>query len=75
MEVTHENFESLVNDVKAGLKEFLIVTYYKTIPINAKCFERFESVGKTPIKRDGNGFRVYSGKSSVYILPGYLKAV
>ena len=73
-EVTHDNFDRLTDSVKSGDGIFLIPTYTRCTEINARCFARFAKLNLSPIWKstDGNGFRMASGRNSVYVMPGYL---
>lgn len=75
--VTHNNFDSVVSAVKAGDMVMFIPTYTKTTKIDDKCFSRFEKLGLNPIVKssDGKGYRLRTGKSNLYIFSYQLKAV
>jgi hypothetical protein len=73
--VTHENFESAKAQVLAGSARFVIPTYTRCTVIDRKTIGKFEARGLQVVwpSSDGRGFRLASGRSSVYVMPGYLK--
>jgi hypothetical protein len=75
-EITHENFDYEFEKVRAGQSMFYIPTYTRCTVINAKTIEKFSKLGLSVIKKsaDGKGFRMASGRSTVYVLPGQLIA-
>lgn len=58
--VTHENFDTLLEQVKKGVGLMFIPTAYKIIVINKKACANWEKAGSVVIKKDkdGNGFRI-----------------
>ena len=58
-------------------KSVYVATYtngiYKCTVINNKTLNRFRKVGAWLLKEDGDGYRMQTGKSSVYLIPGQLK--
>ncbi len=54
-------------------KTLYVHTYVKNTVITKKTLEKFRSVGAWLLKEDGNGYRMQTGKTSVYLLPGQLK--
>ena len=76
VEVTQNNFDEVLEKVKSGDMAFYIPTYTSCTKIDGKCFARFAKTGHTPLFKsmDGEGFRLASGKRTVYILPYQLKA-
>lgn len=54
----------------------LVVSYTKPIILNAKCVAKWDAFGGKPfITNEGNGFRMRSGRSSVYLFPGQLRYI
>jgi len=52
----------------------LIPTYTRCTVIDAKCLARWEAAGcKDLLREEGNGYRMRTGRSSVFILPGQLR--
>jgi hypothetical protein len=74
--VTHDNFDDLKNVVLAGNADFLIPTAYRCTVIKGKHIKSWAKSGYELIKKDadGHGFRMMSGKSSVYVFAGQLIA-
>lgn len=50
----------------------VIRTALRTVVIDAKCLKKFEKVNEWLLKSEGDGYRLRSGKGSVYLLPGQL---
>jgi hypothetical protein len=77
IQVTHENFDSLMGEVKAGKAVFLVPTYTHCTKVDNKCLERFEKAKATPLKKsnDGRGFLLASGRKFVYVTYDGLVAV
>lgn len=53
----------------------IIPTYTRCTVITQKTLEKFRKAGQWLLKEDGEGYRMQSGRSSVYLLPGQLKMV
>ena len=53
--------------------ELLVPTYTRTTLIDRKVLERFERAGAWLLREDGDGYRLRSGRKSVYLFPGQLK--
>ncbi len=53
--------------------EIIIPTAYRTTVLDGKTLKRFEAAGTYLLKEDGEGYRMRSGKGSVYLLPGQLR--
>ncbi len=51
----------------------VIAAYGRPMILDGKALKRFEAAGYWLLKEDGDGYRLRSGKSSVYILPGLLR--
>ena len=53
--------------------ELLVPTYTRTTLIDRRTLQRFERAGEWLLREDGDGYRLRSGRKSVYLLPGQLK--
>ncbi len=51
----------------------IVPTYTRTTVIDQKTVTRFAKAGTWLLKEEGDGYRLRSGKGSVYVLPGQLK--
>ena len=51
----------------------MVRTYGKTTVINAKTVAKFAKLGEWLLREDGKGYRLRSGKKSVYLMPGHLE--
>lgn len=51
----------------------IVPTMTRCTVIDAKVVARFEKAGAWLLKEDGEGYRMRSGKGSVYLLPGQLR--
>ena len=65
----------LLASVKLGEFRLCVTTAIRTTIIDAKTIARFEKANAWLLKNDGNGYRLRSGKNSVYLLPGQLKII
>ncbi len=72
--VAPNSLEAALAHVAAGGR-LCIRTCTRTTVIDAKVVAKFEAAGLWLLKADGNGYRLRSGKSSVYLLPGQLEAI
>lgn len=70
--VPARNLDEALSFVRKG-GTLLIPTYTHCTYINAKVLARFDAVGSWVLKEDGDGYRMKSGRGSVYLLPGQLK--
>ena len=75
MEVTHGNFDGLLNNALDNAGRFIIPTYTRITIIESKHIKQWKVAGRELIWKDndGRGFRMATGKKSVYVLPGQLK--
>lgn len=68
------------NDVDAALDHLrkggrlVVRTYTRVIIVDRKTLLRFEAAGAWLLRAEGEGYRLRSGKSSIYLLPGQLTA-
>lgn len=60
--------------IRAGGRA-MVVTYTKATVIDRKCLERWERAGEWLLREDGNGYRLRTGRKSVYLIPGQLMLV
>ena len=75
MKVTHENFDGLLNNTLDNAGRFIIPTYTRITVIESKHIKKWNAAGMRLLWKDtdGRGFRMASGKKSIYVLPGQLK--
>lgn len=71
--VTHANLDQALDYVRAGRARLVLATYTHITLISKRSLASFEADGGWMIRREDSGFRMKSGKGSVYVLPGYLK--
>jgi hypothetical protein len=57
--------------VRAGGR-LVVTTALRVYIIDAKCLKRFEKAGAWLLKAEGDGYRMRTGKTSVYLIPGQL---
>jgi hypothetical protein len=76
--VNHDNFNKIYDMVKHGTMTFYVPRAYgKTTIIDSKTINKFEDKGLKVLwipKNEGNGFRLSSGKHSVYLCYTHLIA-
>ncbi len=70
--VPPKSLNAIFSHLEGGGKVY-VHTYIKNIVITKKTLEKFRSVGAWMLKEEGEGYRLQSGKGSVYLLPGQLK--
>ena len=58
-----------------GGKRVCVPTMTRVTIIDAKVLAKFRKAGAYLLREDGEGYRMQTGKSSVYILPGQLKFI
>jgi hypothetical protein len=64
--------DAALDHVRAG-GELLVPTYGHCTVIDRRALERFERAGEWLLREEGDGYRMRSGRKSVYLLPGQLK--
>ena len=64
--------EAALGHVRAG-GTLLVPTYTRCTVIDQRALGRFERAGEWLLKEEGDGYRMRSGRKSVYLLPGQLK--
>ena len=70
--VPPKSIEAVFTHIESG-KSVYIPTYTRCTVITKKTLDKFRKVGAWLLKEDGDGYRMQTGKSSVFILPGQLK--
>lgn len=66
-----KSLEKVIDFIRKGGRVCVQTCTRMTI-IDAKCLNRFEKAGHWLLKEDGEGYRLRSGKGSVYVSPGLL---
>ncbi len=69
--VPSKSLEAAIAHVKSG-GQLVVPSYTHVVYINAKVLARFEKAGQWLLKEDGDGYRLRSGKGSVFLFPGQL---
>jgi hypothetical protein len=69
--VPPHSLDKAIAHIRAGGK-LLIPTYTRCTVIDSKCLARWEAAGLDLLREEGEGYRMRTGRSSVYILPGQL---
>jgi hypothetical protein len=70
--VPAKSLRAAFNHLESG-KCLLVPTYTRCTVITKKTLDKFRKAGAWLLKEDGDGYRMQTGKSSVYLLPGQLK--
>ena len=70
--VPPKSLEAALEHVRAG-GSLLVPTYTRCTLIDRRALERFERAGAWLLREDGDGYRLRSGRGSVYLFPGQLK--
>jgi hypothetical protein len=70
--VPPKSLEAALAHVRNGGR-LVVPTMTRVTVIDARCLARFEKVGVALLRESGDGYRMASGKSSVYLLPGQLR--
>jgi hypothetical protein len=70
--VPPRNLEAVLSAVRAGAR-LLVPTETRCTVIDSRCLARWEKVGEWLLREDGDGYRMRTGKRSVYLLPGQLQ--
>ncbi len=70
--VPSKSLESALRHVQKGGKLVVRTCTHITV-IDKKCVARFEKAGHWILKEEGDGYRMRTGKKSVYLLPGQLE--
>lgn len=72
--VAPKSLEAALAFVAAGGR-LCIRTYMRTTVIDQKVVARFAKAGVPVLRESGDGYRLTSGRSSVYLMPGQLEAI
>ena len=70
--VPPKSLEVALGHVRAG-GSLLVPTYTRCTLIDQRALERFERAGAWLLREEGDGYRMRSGRTSVYLFPGQLK--
>ena len=70
--VPPKSLEAALEHVRAG-GELLVPTYTRCTVIDRGVLERFERAGAWLLRVEDDGYRLRSGRKSVYLFPGQLK--
>ena len=70
--VPPKSLEAAIEYVRGG-GELLVPTYTRCTVIDRKVLVRFERAGAWLLREEGDGYRLRSGRGSVYLFPGQLK--
>jgi hypothetical protein len=65
-----------INEVFSYLENggtLIVPTYTRCTVITKKTLDKFRKAGAWLLKEEGNGYRMQTGRSSVYLFPGDLK--
>ena len=74
-QVEYNEFEKCLEMVRNGEAVFYIPTYTRCTKIDRGCLLRFDKVGQECIRKDndGKGYRLASGRNTVYVFNYLLK--
>ena len=70
--VPPKSLDLALDHVREG-GELLVPTYTHCTVIDRKTLLRFERAGEWLLREEGDGYRLRSGRKSVYLVPGQLK--
>lgn len=70
--VPPHSLEKALDHIEKGGR-LVIRTAWRATVLDRKLLRRFEQAGAWLIREEGNGYRLRSGKGSVYLLPGQLE--
>jgi hypothetical protein len=70
--VEAKNLEGALAHIANGGR-LAIPTHIRCTIIDQGVIARFEKAGQWLLKEEGDGYRLRTGKTSVYVLPGQLK--
>ena len=77
--VTHDNFDELYEELKKGKVTFYVPTHSRITVIDKKVYDKFNKINREVLMKDksgsGLGFRMASGRSSIFLFPNQLIAV
>ena len=69
--VPPKSLDQAIAHVRSGGR-LLVPTYGHCTVIDAKCLARFEKAGEWLLREEDDGYRLRSGRNSVYLFPGNL---
>jgi len=72
--MTATSTQQALSHIRAG-RRACVVTHCRVTVIDLKCLMKWEAAGQTLLKDEASGFRLRTGKSSVYLFPGQLKLI
>ena len=61
--------------VRSGKGMLAVITHLRCYQIDKRTLAKFEKAGEWILKADGDGYRLRTGKHSVYLFPGQLLMV
>ena len=71
-EVPSKSLSDAIKHLECG-GSLCVPTYTRFTVITLATLNKFKKAGAWLLKEDGDGYRMQTGKSSVYLLPGQLK--
>lgn len=71
-EVPAKSLEMVLAEIRKGGIAY-VPTAWRLWTMDAKTLAKFEKAGTWMLKEDGDGYRMRSGRGSVYLLPGQLR--
>jgi hypothetical protein len=71
-EVPPKSLDRALDHLRKGGR-LIVPTYTRCYVMTAKTLASFEKSGYWLLKEEGDGYRMRTGKSSVYLMPGNLK--
>ncbi|KKM01254.1 hypothetical protein LCGC14_1796210 [marine sediment metagenome] len=72
--VAPKSLESALSYVAAG-GQLAIATAYRVTIIEQKHIDRWAKYGKPLLREEGDGYRMQTGNSSIYLFPGQLAMI
>jgi len=70
--VPPKSLDAALDGVRKGGR-LIVPTYARCTVIDRKVLARFERAGEWLLREDGDGYRLRSGRGSVYLFPGQLR--
>lgn len=70
--VSPKSLDAALARVRNGARLF-VSTMTRLTVIDAKTVRKFDKAGEWLLREDGDGYRLRSGRSSVYLMPGQLR--
>lgn len=70
--VPPNSLEAAIQHIRSG-KRLTIATQMRVTILDSLTLARFEKAGCWLLRADGDGYRMKTGKTSVYLFPGQLK--